>query len=90
MYFGLYIKYLLFVLILRKCGFYRQIFEKYSNTKFHENLVELKPSSMRADGRTDGQTDMTKLRVPFRNFANSTKHGFFAKYKYLMYRMLLL
>ena len=25
---------------------------------------------MRADGRTDGQTDMTKLIVAFRHFAN--------------------
>jgi len=25
------------------------------------------------DGRTDGQTDMTTLIVPFRSFANATK-----------------
>jgi hypothetical protein len=29
--------------------------------------------SMRTNGRTDGQTDMTKLRVTFRNFANACK-----------------
>jgi hypothetical protein len=27
-----------------------------------------------ADGRTDGETDMTKLIVAFRNFANAPKH----------------
>jgi hypothetical protein len=27
-----------------------------------------------ADGRTDRQTDMTKLRVAFRNFANAPKN----------------
>ena len=28
---------------------------------------------MRSDGRTDTQTDMTKLKVTFRNFANALK-----------------
>ena len=27
-----------------------------------------------SDGRTDGQTEMTKLIVAFRNFANAPKH----------------
>ena len=54
-----------------------QIFEKYSNTKFHEN-----PSSggrVVPCGLTDGQTDTTKIIVAYRNFAiapkNSTKHN---------------
>ena len=53
----------------------RKIFEKSSNIKFHEN-----PSSGRrvvACGRTDGhrdrQTDVMKLTVAFRNFANMPK-----------------
>jgi len=29
---------------------------------------------MRADGRTDGQTDMTKLIVTFRSFTNAPKN----------------
>jgi hypothetical protein len=29
-----------------------------------------------ADGRTDGRTDMTKLIVAFRSFANAPKNGF--------------
>ena len=37
MYFGLHVKYPLFCPILMKRGFSRKIFEKYSNSKFHEN-----------------------------------------------------
>ena len=53
----------------------RQIFEKSLNIKFHQN-----PSSGSRDvlcGRigTDGQTDMTKLIVAFRNFANAPKNS---------------
>jgi hypothetical protein len=50
--------------------FSRQIFEKYSNTKFHENPSS---GSRVLRGRTEGQTDMTKLIVAFRNFANAPK-----------------
>jgi hypothetical protein len=44
-----------------KFEFYRHIFEKYSDIKFHEN-----PSVL-----TDRQTDVTKLIVAFRNFATA-------------------
>jgi len=37
MYIGLHVKYLYSCQILIKLEFSRQIFEKYSNTKFHEN-----------------------------------------------------
>jgi len=50
----------------------RMIFEKYSNIKLHEN-----PSSWSRVvpcGRTNGQTDMTKLIVAFRNFASAPKN----------------
>jgi len=44
----------------------RQIFEKFSNTEFHANPVQLEPScSMRTYGQTDGKTDTTKLIVAF-------------------------
>ena len=52
-----------------KLTFSRQIFEKCSNMKFHEN-----PSSgnrVVPCGRSDGRTDMTKLIVVFLSFANA-------------------
>jgi len=55
--------------ILMEIEFSRRIFQKYSNTKNHGN-----PSSGSRDvpcRRTDGQTDMTKPVVSFRNFANA-------------------
>jgi hypothetical protein len=51
-----------------KLEFSREIFEKCSNIKFHENSsIE---SRVVPCGWTDGQTDMTKLVVAFRNIAN--------------------
>jgi hypothetical protein len=62
----------LYCQILKKLEFPRQIFEKYSNIKFHEN-----PSSgsrVVPCGQMDGgRTDMTKLIVAIRNFANLPK-----------------
>ena len=54
--------------IVMKREFSRQIFEKYSNIKFHENPL------LQADERTD----MTKVIVAFRNFAKAPKN----KYSY--------
>ena len=54
-----------------KLEFSRQIFEKYTSIKFHEN-----PSSGRRVvpcGQMDGQTDMTKLIAAFRNFSTRLK-----------------
>jgi len=50
-----------------KLEFSRQIFEKYSNIKFHEN-----PSSV-SRVVPYKRTDMTKLIFAFRNFANAHK-----------------
>jgi hypothetical protein len=70
-------KVLLLLSDFKETWFFRQIFEKYSNIYFHEH-----PSSeswvFRAEGRIDRQTDrrmdgrteMAKLKVAFRNFAN--------------------
>jgi len=54
--------------------FSRQIFKKYSNIKCHENACSgrrVVPS-----GRTDRQTEMTKLIVAFHNSANAPKKEF--------------
>ena len=50
---------------------YQQIFEKYPKIIFHENPCG--GSRTVPCGRMDGQTDMTKLIVAFRNFANASK-----------------
>ena len=58
--------------ILMALEFYRQIFKKYSNIKFHDN-----PSSG-SQVVTCRQTDMMKLTVTFCNFVNVLKklHGY--------------
>jgi hypothetical protein len=48
-----------------KHEFSQQIFEKISNIKFHQNPSTGSPA--------DRQTDMKKLKVAFRNFANAPK-----------------
>jgi hypothetical protein len=59
-----------------KLEFSQKIFAKSSNIKFHQD----QSSGSRVvacgqkDGRTDGQTDMTKLILTFRNFADATKN----------------
>jgi hypothetical protein len=52
-----------------KLEFSRQIYEKYSNIKCYENPSSVNP--VVPCGQTDGQTDMTKLIVAFRHFANA-------------------
>jgi len=46
-----------------------QISEKYSDI----NFMKIRPVG--AEFREDGQTDMTKLIVAFRNFANAPKNS---------------
>jgi hypothetical protein len=61
----LHIKYRYSCQIFMKLEFSRHVFEKYSNIKFREN-----PSSVNRIvqcGRTDRETDMTKLIMAFRN-----------------------
>jgi hypothetical protein len=54
-----------------KLEFSRQIFEKYTNTKFYKNSSC--GSQVVPRGRTDWQTDTTNLMFAFRNFANDPK-----------------
>jgi hypothetical protein len=56
-----------FCQIYAKREFSREMFEKYSSTKFNEI-----PSM-----RTDGQTDMTKLIVAFRNLTHLIRNHLF-------------
>jgi hypothetical protein len=51
-------------------GYSRQIFEEYSNAKFRDKPF-LGAELLHADKKTDGQTDITKLIVAFRNFARA-------------------
>jgi hypothetical protein len=68
MYIGLlHVTYRYYCEILMKLEFL-QTFQKYSNIIFHEN-----PSSGSRDVPC-GQTDMTKLILAFRNFANVPKN----------------
>jgi len=71
MHFGLHVNYPLCLSQFVRHEFSRHVLEKESNVKYHE-----KPSSgsrIFLYGRTDGQTDMSKLRAAFRNFANAPK-----------------
>jgi hypothetical protein len=54
---------------LIKFVFPRQIFEKFSNSKFHEN-----PPMGAELFHADGQTDVTKLIVAIRSSANAPKN----------------
>ena len=68
MYIDFHAKYPLFLLNI-KLKFSRQIFEKLSNIKFYGNPS--RGSRFVVCGRTD--SDITKLMVAFRNFANTRK-----------------
>jgi hypothetical protein len=57
--------------IFKDSNFSRQIFEKSSNIKFHENpSVQL----LHADRQTDRRRDVTKLIVDFRSFENAPQN----------------
>ena len=58
-------------MILLKSEFSVQIFEKSSNIKFRENPSIVSPVPC---GPTEGQTDMKKLIVAFRNFVKAPKN----------------
>ena len=69
--------------ILMKLEFWRQILEKYSYMKFQENPSSDKRS---CSVRRDGQTDKTKLTVPFPQFCESTWQEYFWKFFFLLPR----
>jgi hypothetical protein len=55
-----------------KLEFSGQIFGGNLHIKFHQNPYS--GSRVVACGQTEGQADMTKLTVAFRNFANAPKN----------------
>jgi hypothetical protein len=55
-----------------KLDFFPKFSGRTSNIKFHENASS--DSRVVPHGQTDIQTDMTKLTVVFRNFANAPKN----------------
>jgi len=62
-----------------KLEFFRQIFEKSSNIKFHENpfcgnrVVPGWRMDRQAGRQAEGRIDMTKLLVAFRKFVKAPK-----------------
>ena len=68
MYIGLHVKYPLFFSDFNGTWISRQIFEKSSNMKFHDN------PSIGSRVVPCERTEMTKLIVAIRNFANATKN----------------
>jgi hypothetical protein len=81
MYIGVLVKYPVFSSYFNEKLNFWQIFEKYSNIKCHENrfsgsrVVPCERTDTCKGGQTDRRTDMTKLTVAFRNFANAPKNG---------------
>jgi hypothetical protein len=69
-----------------KLEFSGQIFQKYSDIKFHGNPTSGSEVVLcgRTDGRTDGETDMMKLTLAFRKKAPKNR-----KYVYV-YDLILL
>jgi hypothetical protein len=61
----------LLIRFLMNLEYSRQIFEKYVL-----NFMRIHPVGRKLN-HADGQTDMTKLIVAFRKFANATKNKFF-------------
>ena len=66
MYTGLQVKYLLFLSYFNKTWL---LFYRFSNNKFNEHAAS--GSRIVPCGRTEGQTEMTKLIDSFQNFTNA-------------------
>jgi hypothetical protein len=75
MYIGLHVKYYLFYSDFNETWIFWADFRKILKYQISWKSVQWKQScSMMINGRTDGRTDMTKLIVAFRNFANASKN----------------
>ena len=75
MYIGLHVKYPLSLSEFNASSILSTDFQKIHEYQISRKSAQWEPScSMRADDRTDGQADMTKLIVAFRNFVNRPKN----------------
>jgi len=69
--------------VLMKLELIQQIFEKYSNIKFHEDSS--RGNRIVPCGETDGRTDMTKLMVAFGNFTKAPKDALLPEWDDISY-----
>jgi len=75
MYIGLHVKYPLFLPDFNKNGIFSTDFRKNTQTSNFMNIRPVEQScSMRTNGQTDSQRDVTKLIVALRNFAIAPKN----------------
>jgi len=71
MYIDIHVKYPLFLLDFNETWTFSTDFGKILKYQLSRKCVQWGPSFFYADGETEGQTDMTKLIVAFRNSANA-------------------
>jgi hypothetical protein len=68
-----------------KFEFFGLVFEKISNTKFHrKQSVQWEPSRSM---RKEGEINMTKLIVDFRNFCERAKTNYFHRAKRVLWKL---
>jgi hypothetical protein len=74
MYLGLHVKYQLFLSDFDETWIFSTFFLKIFSYQIYRQPVQWEPSfSMRTDGGTDGQRDMTEIIVVFWHFTNAPK-----------------
>jgi len=75
MYIGLHVKHPLVLSDFNQTCIFSTDFRKNDQISNFMKSVQWETScSMWTDGRTDGRTDVTKLAIGFRNFANAPKN----------------
>jgi hypothetical protein len=75
MYIGLDVKCPLFLLDIHETLTFSTFFEKIHKNQISQESARWEQSCyMRTEGRIDGQTEITKLIVAFRNFANAPQN----------------